>query len=200
MRPRAPPRWPVYRGHDRRVFHRQHRQLHRPHDLLHGSASSGASGSPLAIFKESNVGSSNGVQPLYTYASGGASGLTFIIRPRSPTRCARARTAVRGRVGQPRGYTAHSSCPATAITTTAVPTAGSPTSKPPFSRPLPGAREHCVDTNYLSSFSTLDQVWALAMTKNAYYALQAARLCVAQRCTGECAVAVARTGGWLGQR
>jgi len=141
-----------------------------------GSASSGASGSPLAIFKESNVGSSNGVQPLYTYASGGASGLTF-INPAAITDalCAGADGGAVAASGNLAGYTAHSSCPATAITTTAVPTAGFADVEAAILKTAAGAPENtALTTNYLSSFSTLDQVWALAMTKNAYYALQAA--------------------------
>lgn len=141
-----------------------------------GSSSSGASGSPLAIFKESNVGSSNGVQPLYTYASGASSGLTFINPAAiSDALCAGADGGAVGASGNLGAYTAHSSCPSSATTLTAVPSAGFADVEASILKTAGGSNEStALTTKYLSSFGTLDQVWALAMTKNAYYALQAA--------------------------
>ena len=46
-------------------------------------------GTQLAIFKESNVGSENGVSPLYLTAQGQPNTLRSSIRARSPTRSAR---------------------------------------------------------------------------------------------------------------
>lgn len=141
-----------------------------------GSPTSGASGSPLAIFKESNVGSSNGVEPLYDYAGGASSGLTFINPAAiSDALCAGADGGAVGVSGNLAAYTAHSSCPSTAITLTAVPTAGFADVEAAILKTAGGSNENpALTAKYLNSFGTLDQVWALAMTKNAYYALQAA--------------------------
>ncbi len=141
-----------------------------------GSASSGVSGSPLAIYKESTAGSQNGVTPLYTAASGGSSGLSFI----NPTLISDAAcngadggaVAANGNFG---AYTNHSSCPAADVTANVIPTAGFADVEPKILKTVTGGVVNStLAGTYLKSGPTLDQIWAVALTKNAYYALQAA--------------------------
>jgi len=141
-----------------------------------GSASSGVSGKPLAIFKESAVGSQNGVVPLYTAAAGGLSGTSF-INPTliSDAVCAGADGGTVAASGNFGAYTNHSSCPAADVSANVIPSAGFADVEPAILRTTTNGP---VSTNlagkYLTSGATLDQIWAVALTKNAYYALQAA--------------------------
>ncbi len=130
-------------------------------------------GTQLAIFKESNVGSENGVSPLYLTAQGQPNTLLF-VNPSAisdalcPTVATVAATASLG------AYTNHSGCPATA-TVNANPTLGfADVEAAILKTPTNGAVDAGATSKYLSSVGTLDQIWAVLLTKNAYYALQAA--------------------------
>lgn len=137
------------------------------------SAGTLAAGTPIAIFKESNVGSVNGVVPLYLTAEGTANGLSF-INPASITDTNCATTATVAATTKLGAYTNHSGCPVTA-TTTANPTAGFADVEAAILRtPTNGGVDAASAAKYLSSVGTLDQIWTVLLTKNAYYALQAA--------------------------
>lgn len=145
--------------------------------LCTASSSAGVSaGTPLAIFKESVVGSANGVVPLYTYSTGGSSGLTFIdpiaLKASGDSACTTATVAASGNIG---AYTTHASCPAADVVANGVPTAGFSDVEASI---LKTANNSSVNTklagSQLKGVGTLDQVWGIALTKNAYYALQAA--------------------------
>jgi len=141
-----------------------------------GSATSGVSGQPLAIFKESAVGSQNGVVPLYTVAGGGSSGVSF-INPTviSNTLCAGADGGAVAANGNFGAYTNHSSCPSGDVSANVVPSAGFADVEPAILRTtVNGSVSTTLAGKYLNSGATLDQIWAVALTKNAYYALQAA--------------------------
>lgn len=130
-------------------------------------------GTKLAIFKESNVGSVNGVAPLYLTAEGQANGLSFINPAAiSDTNCAtEATVAATASLG---GYTNHSGCPATAVIN-ANPTAGFADVEAAILRtPTNGTVDTVAAGKYLTPTGTLDQIWTVLLTKNAYYALQAA--------------------------
>jgi hypothetical protein len=147
------------------------------------SATSGiAAGTPLAIFKESTVGSANGVQPLINAAKGTATTLQFIAPSLiSDSVCATVATvAATGDFGS---YVNHSGCPTTAVQSgtpiggvaNAIPTGGFSDVEAAILRTPNNSKISASDTStYLSNAATLDQVWAVALTKNAYYALQAA--------------------------
>jgi hypothetical protein len=132
-----------------------------------------AAGTPIAIFKESNVGSVNGVQPLYLTAQGQANGLSF-INPAAISDSLCPTTATVAATTKLGAYTNHSGCPATA-TTNANPTAGFADVEAAILRtPTNGTVNTSAATTYLTSVGTLDQIWTVLLTKNAYYALQAA--------------------------
>jgi hypothetical protein len=137
------------------------------------SAGTLTAGTPIAIFKESNVGSVNGVTPLYLTAQGQANGLSF-INPAAitDTNCAtEAAVAATAKLG---AYTNHSGCPSTA-TINANPTAGFADVEAAILRtPTNGTVNTAAANAYLTSVGTLDQIWTILLTKNAYYALQAA--------------------------
>ncbi len=132
-----------------------------------------ATGTKLAIFKESNVGSVNGVAPLYLTAEGHPNGLSFInpaliTDTNCPTTATVAATAKLGT------YTNHSGCPATA-TVNANPTAGfADVEAAILKTPTNGGVDAKATSTYLTPVGTLDQIWTILLTKNAYYALQAA--------------------------
>jgi hypothetical protein len=138
------------------------------------SAASGlTAGTPLAIFKESVVGSANGVQPLINVAKGGAAGTNF-INPAVITdgSCGTAvSTAATGDFG---AYVTHPSCATTAVIA-GTPTGGFSDVEAAILQTAAGAAVSAVDAGtYLTATPTLDQVWAIAVTKNLYYALQTA--------------------------
>jgi ABC-type phosphate transport system substrate-binding protein len=137
------------------------------------SSSSGITG-PLAIFKESTVGSANGVQPLIYAAKGAATGLSF-INPAAISDSVCATVATVAATGDFASYVNHSGCPTGAVTTNAIPTGGFSDVEAAILRTPTNAPISASDAStYLSGSPTLDQVWAVALTKNAYYALQAA--------------------------
>jgi ABC-type phosphate transport system substrate-binding protein len=137
------------------------------------SAGTLPTGTKLAIFKESNVGSVNGVTPLYLTAEGQPNGLAF-INPAAITDANCATTATVAATAKLGGYTNHSGCPATA-TVNADPTAGFADVEAAILRtPTNGPVDAAATTHYLSSVGTLDQIWTILLTKNAFYALQAA--------------------------
>jgi hypothetical protein len=153
--------------------------------MIYCSASSSAgiaAGTPLAIFKESTVGSANGVQPLINAATNVATTLSFIAPSLiSDTNC--ATTATVASTGDFGSYVNHSSCPTTAVQSgtpiggvaNAIPTGGfadveAAILRTPAGSPISAAAA----STYLSNAPTLDQNWAVALTKDAFYALQAA--------------------------
>ena len=137
------------------------------------SSSSGITG-PLAIFKESTVGSANGVQPLIFAAKGTATGLSF-INPAAITDATCPTTATVAATGDFASYVNHSGCPTGAVTTNAIPTGGFSDVEAAILRTPSNGTISASDTStFLSGSPTLDQVWAIALNKNAYYALQAA--------------------------
>ncbi len=130
-------------------------------------------GTPIAIFKESNVGSVNGVAPLYLTAEGLANGLNF-IDPTKITDALCPTTATVAATAQLGGYTNHSGCPATDVVN-ANPTAGFADVEAAILRtPTNGTVDAKATSTYLTPVGTLDQIWTVLLTKNAYYALQAA--------------------------
>lgn len=137
------------------------------------SSSSGVSG-PLAIFKESTVGSANGVQPLINAAKGTATGVSF-INPAAISDSVCATVGTVAATGDFGSYVNHSGCPTTAVTANAIPTGGFSDVEAAILRTPSNAPISASDAStYLSGSPTLDQVWAVALNKNAYYALQAA--------------------------
>lgn len=138
------------------------------------SASSGlTAGTPLAIFKESQVGSANGVQPLINVAKGLAAGTNFINPAAiSDATCGTAvSTAATGDFG---AFVTHPSCPGSA-TIPGTPTGGFADVEAAILETAAGSHISATDaTNNLTATPTLDQVWAIALTKNMYYALQTA--------------------------
>ena len=130
-------------------------------------------GTPLAIFKESQVGSANGVQPLINVAKGGTAGTNFI----DPTviqdsTCGTAvTTSATGDFGT---FVTHAGCASTAVTA-GTPTGGFADVEAAILQTAAGAAISATDAGtYLTASPTLDQVWAIALTKNMYYALQTA--------------------------
>lgn len=145
--------------------------------MIFCSASSGAgvpAGTKLAIFKESSTGSVNGVAPLYTAAQGSPSGVSFI----NPTVITDATCATVGTVAATAtlgAYTNHSNCPGTAVSANVIPSAGFADVEAAILRtPANTLVNTAAVSTYLTSKGTLDQVWTVLLTKNAYYALQAA--------------------------
>jgi hypothetical protein len=136
-----------------------------------GNTASGVSGSPLAIFKESNVGSANGVQPLINVAKSLAAGTTF-LDPSKVTdgACTTAVVAVSGDLGS---YTNHTAC--TDFEVAQNPTGGFSDVEAAILRTASGGTISASDTStYLTASPTLDQLWGVPVTKQLYYDLQAA--------------------------
>jgi hypothetical protein len=138
-----------------------------------GSSASGVSGSPLAIFKESAVGSANGVQPLINVAKGLAAGTNF-INPAVITDATCGTATTTNATGDFGTYVTHPSCATTAIIAHN-PTGGFADVEAAILQTAAGSTINATDTStYLTASATLDQVWAIALTKNMYYALQTA--------------------------
>lgn len=132
-----------------------------------------ATGTKLAIFKESNVGSVNGVAPLYLTAEGQPNGLAF-INPAVITDTNCATTAAVAATAKLGAYTNHSGCPA-GDTVNANPTAGfADVEAAILKTPTNGSVDAKATSTFLTPVGTLDQIWTVLLTKNAYYALQAA--------------------------
>jgi ABC-type phosphate transport system substrate-binding protein len=142
--------------------------------LCSASSSSGiTAGTPLAIYKESQVGSANGVQPLINAAQGTATGLNFINPSAiSDALCGSATVAASGDFAQ---YVNHTACPSSATSPNGIPTGGFSDVEAAILRTASNAPiSASLTSTYLSATPTLDQVWGIALTKNAFYALQAA--------------------------
>jgi ABC-type phosphate transport system substrate-binding protein len=131
-------------------------------------------GNKLAVFKESSVGSANGVQPLILAAKGQPTGLNF-INPAAISDATCSTAATVAATNNFSSYVQHSGCPTTAVTPNSIPTGGFSDVEAAILRtPSNGTINAADASTYLSSSATLDQVWAVALTKNAYYALQSA--------------------------
>jgi hypothetical protein len=137
------------------------------------SAGTVTAGTPIAIFKESNVGSENGVSPLYLTAEGQPNTLSF-INPAAITDALCPTVATVAATAKLGAYTNHSGCPTTA-TRNANPTLGfADVEAAILLTPTGGAVDAGATSKFLTSVGTLDQIWTILLTKNAYYALQAA--------------------------
>lgn len=160
------------------------------------SAQSGiTAGTPLAIFKESNQGSGNGVGPLINVAKGAASGVSFIspaalVAAGGDAACTTSTVAATSTLN---GYTLHNACPSTAVTPlTAVPTGGLADVEGPLLRGPNNSTFSSTDINsFLTSIGTLDVIWGVPVTKALYYALQAAEYPGVAACVNSDAVACA---------
>jgi ABC-type phosphate transport system substrate-binding protein len=145
--------------------------------MIFCSASSSAgipAGTPLAIYKESTVGSANGVQPLILAASGGPSGVSF-LNPTAISDALCPTVATVASTGDFGSYVNHSGCPTSAFTANVTPTGGFADVEAAILQTAQGAKiSASAASTYLNNAPTLDQVWAVAITKNAYYAIQAA--------------------------
>jgi hypothetical protein len=114
------------------------------------------------------------VQPLINASLGAASAVNFI----NPTAISDAVCATSNQVaavGHFGAYTQHSGCPAADVITNDIPTGGvSDVEGAILLTPAGGAISAGQTSTQLKSFPTLDQIWVVTLTKNAYYALQAA--------------------------
>jgi len=130
-------------------------------------------GTPLAIFKESAVGSANGVQPLINVAKGGSAGTSF-INPAVITDATCGTPATTTATGDFGTYVTHPTC-ATNATIAGTPTGGFADVEASILQTAAGAPISGTDaSNFLTATPTLDQVWGLPVTKALYYALQTA--------------------------
>jgi hypothetical protein len=144
--------------------------------LIYCSATSAAgvtAGTPLAIFKESTVGSANGVQPLINVAKGGSAGTSF-INPASITDASCGTATTTAATGDFGTYVTHPTCAATAVIA-GNPTGGFADVEAAILQTAAGSPISTTDASTnLTASPTLDQVWAIAVTKTLYYALQTA--------------------------
>jgi len=146
-------------------------------------------GTAIAVYKESNVGSANGIQPLIDIAEGQASGLNFFIG--SGLEAANADTTCTSSAGDADGgglnpgsslilpYNQYVDCPATSQTETTAGTAEVTGGVADVeARMLQTAAGNPINATlagtYLNSSAGLDVVWGVPVTKNLYYALQKA--------------------------
>jgi hypothetical protein len=135
------------------------------------------SGTPLAIFKESAVGSYNGAGPLIAYSKGGSSGLTQIL----PSGLASATdaactTSVVAATANFASYTLHAACASTfTLTQTNVaPVGGVSDVEAGLLKSPAGVSISSSDALLIKGAPGLDVVWGVAVTKGLYFALQAA--------------------------
>ncbi len=139
-----------------------------------GSATSGAVGQPLAIFKESNVGSANGVVPLIAAAQGAAPAVTFINPAAIAADASCSVSATVAAAGSYATYNNHSGCNAADVIAE-TPTGGFADVEANILRTASGGSFSTSQiSQYLNQSTDLDVVWGIAVTKNLYYALQAA--------------------------
>lgn len=141
-----------------------------------GSATSGATGQPIAIFKESNVGSANGVVPLIAAAQGQAPAVTFInpAAIAADASCSITASVAATSNGDYAGYTNHSGCNAADVIPE-TPTGGYADVEANILRtPTGGTFSTTQIGQYLVQATDIDVVWGVAVTKNLYYALQTA--------------------------
>lgn len=122
----------------------------------------------LAVFKESTAGSIHGAQPLIQVAKGQLSGLTF-LKATGPDVQA-------GTCGNAGSGGTDAGCTAGDFLQNQVPTGGVADVEAPLLRTVPGGGTLSTsDINtYLAASPGLDVVWGVAVTKNLFYALQAA--------------------------
>jgi hypothetical protein len=141
-------------------------------------------GQPLAIFKESNVGSNNGVGPLIQIAKNGTStntGLSFLspallVADTAHTECTVSAVASTASL---LAYTSHTGCPAADVTNPAtthlVPTGGFADVEAALLRNPDNVTNSQTDVSAnLTSQNVFDVVWGVTVTKGLFYALQAA--------------------------
>jgi hypothetical protein len=143
--------------------------------FCNASGNSGiTAGTKIAIFKESAVGSANGVQPLINAAKNVASTVNFI----NPALISDAVCATSNQVnatGNFGAYTQHSGCPTADVVANDIPTVGVADVEASILLTAAGAPISASDTAaFLKATPTVDQIWTIPLTKNAYYALQAA--------------------------
>jgi hypothetical protein len=132
------------------------------------------SGKFLALFKESNVGSANGVQPLINAAKGGTAGTTF-LNPAVATDANCGTPVTTAATGDFSQYVTHPGCGTGAGNLAATPTGGFADVEAAMLLTAGGQAISATDTtNNLSATPTVDQVWGVAVTKALYYALQSA--------------------------
>ena len=141
-----------------------------------GSSASGETGNLIAIYKESTVGSGNGVQPLINVAKGGSSGVSFISLSAIAADSSCSTVGTVAATGDFAGYTNHSGCASGDVTANVVPTGGFADVEAAILQTAAGVQISASDAQaYLTAGATLDQVWGIAVTKTLYYALQAAQ-------------------------
>ncbi len=137
------------------------------------TASGLTAGTPLAIFKESQVGSANGVQPLINVATGSSAG-TIFINPAVITDATCGTAVSTNATGDFGAYVTHSGC-ASSATTAGTPTGGFADVEAAILQTASGSSiSSTAATTNLTASPTLDQVWGIAVTKTLYYALQTA--------------------------
>jgi hypothetical protein len=138
------------------------------------TASSGLpAGTPLAIFKESEVGSANGVQPLINVATGSAAG-TIFIDPTVITDSTCGTAATTNATGDFGTYVTHPGCVTTAKTA-GTPIGGFADVEAAILLTATGQSISATATSSdLVAHPTLDQVWGVPVTKKLYYDLQTA--------------------------
>jgi hypothetical protein len=138
-----------------------------------GSGFSSAPGKFIAVYKESVVGSANGVQPLINTKKTGTSGIVFIspaaLAANVGSCAAGVVTVATATNGQ---YTTHANCPNT-IVAAANPDGGVADVEASMLRLSPGGGQiNSNDVSLLQANPGLDVVWMVGVTKDLYYALQ----------------------------
>ncbi|HUN24794.1 MAG TPA: hypothetical protein VMU67_00700 [Steroidobacteraceae bacterium] len=151
-----------------------------------------ASGTPIAVFKESVVGSANGVEPLEAVAEGSASKLNFINAAKMDSDTAgglegdcasgdlhasSSLPAADGGTLEVYEYSEYYGCPSDSVPTTgvAIPTGGvadveaTLLNDPSTNSPIPTS-----GLAYLTAKAGYDTIWGVPISKAAYYALQTA--------------------------
>lgn len=122
----------------------------------------------LAVFKESNVGSVNGAQPLIEAGKGQATNLTY-LNPLGPD-------VQNGTCGNSTTGGNNTGCTASDFLQNVVPTGGIADVEASLLRTVPGgASLSATDiSTYLSGKPGVDVVWGVSVSKNLFYALQSA--------------------------
>src|SRR5215469_11015098 len=122
----------------------------------------------LAVFKESTAGSLNGAQPLIAVSKGQSSNLTFLNAQGPDVQAGTCANA--GSAGTDAG------CTAGDFLQNVVPTGGVADVEANLLRTVPGGGtlSNSDIGNLLAAAPGLDVVWGVAVTKNPFYALQAA--------------------------
>jgi hypothetical protein len=140
-----------------------------------GAGAGSLSGSSIAIFKESTAGSALGATPLYTYANTNTQSQISWIDANALKTAGCPVTSHGGGSHGIAAYSNHESCVTTAVTIGPVPNLGfADVEALILQDPTGAAVNTALVTKFLTTTGTVDQVWALALTKNVYYSLQAA--------------------------